>query len=120
MPIIGNKDLNAPETPLRILKKPFSPVAPPLKPVRMLVIPDSPPPARFILFATVAAAWDAARAWVIEIKPNTCLYVSNHIKNCPICSKFYENDKSIYIIIIIILAIVCIILARKVLENYEK
>jgi hypothetical protein len=49
-----------------------------------------------------------------------CIDVSNHIKNCPICSKFYENDKSIYIIIIIILAIVCIILARKVLENYEK
>lgn len=49
-----------------------------------------------------------------------CIDVANHIKNCPICSKFYENDKSIYIIIIIILAIICIILARKVLENYEK
>jgi hypothetical protein len=49
-----------------------------------------------------------------------CIDVANHIKSCPICSKFYENDKSIYIIVIIILVIICIILARKVLENYEK
>jgi len=49
-----------------------------------------------------------------------CIDVANHIKSCPICSKFYENDKSMYVIIIIILVIICIILARKVLENYEK
>ena len=49
-----------------------------------------------------------------------CIDVANHIKNCPICSKFYENDKSMYIISIIILIIICIILIRKVLENYEK
>lgn len=49
-----------------------------------------------------------------------CIDVSNHIKSCPICSKFYENDKSMYVIVIIILVIICIILGRKVLENYEK
>lgn len=49
-----------------------------------------------------------------------CIDVSNHIKHCPICSKFYENDKSMYVVAIIILIIVCIILIRKVLENYEK
>jgi len=49
-----------------------------------------------------------------------CIDVANHIKNCPICSKFYDNDKSMYIVAIIILIIICIILARKVLENYEK
>ena len=50
----------------------------------------------------------------------SCIDVANHIKSCPICSKFYENDKSMYIIVIIILLIICIILARKFLENYEK
>lgn len=49
-----------------------------------------------------------------------CIDVANHIKSCPICSKFYDNDKSMYIVAIIILIIICIILIRKVLENYEK
>ncbi len=50
----------------------------------------------------------------------SCIEVANHIKSCPICSKFYDNDKSMYIITIIILIVICIILIRKILENYEK
>lgn len=49
-----------------------------------------------------------------------CIDVANHIKSCPICSKFYDNDKTMYVITIIILVIICIILMKKVLENYEK
>lgn len=49
-----------------------------------------------------------------------CIDVANHIKNCPICSKFYDNDKTMYVITIIVLIVICIILIRKVLENYEK
>jgi hypothetical protein len=49
-----------------------------------------------------------------------CLDVANHIKSCPICSKFYDNDKTMYVVAIIILVIICIILMKKVLENYEK
>lgn len=49
-----------------------------------------------------------------------CIEIANHIKSCPICSKFYENDKTVYVIAIIILVIICIILIKKVLENYEK
>jgi hypothetical protein len=49
-----------------------------------------------------------------------CLDVANHVKSCPICSKFYDNDKTIYVVAIIILVIICIILMKKVLENYEK
>lgn len=50
----------------------------------------------------------------------TCLDVANHIQNCPICSKFYENDKSMYIVIIIILLIMCIILVKKLIDCYNK
>ena len=52
--------------------------------------------------------------------PNlTCLDVSNHVQGCPICSKLYQNDKSIYIAIISILVILCLILFKKVLDkNY--
>lgn len=46
----------------------------------------------------------------------TCLEVADHIANCPICSKFYNNDKTIYIIAIVLLAIVCILLLKRVLD----
>ena len=46
----------------------------------------------------------------------SCLDVAEHIANCPICSKFYNNDKTIYIIAIAILAIICILLLKKVLN----
>lgn len=49
-----------------------------------------------------------------------CIDVARHIKNCPICIKFYDNDRSLYIIIIIILAIICIILLKKLLETMGK
>ena len=48
-----------------------------------------------------------------------CIDVARHIKHCPICIKFYDNDRSLYIIIIIILAIICIILLKKLLENMK-
>lgn len=49
--------------------------------------------------------------------PYSCLDIASHIDNCPICSKFYKNDKSIYIVVIVILVIVCIILLKKAIEK---
>jgi hypothetical protein len=49
-------------------------------------------------------------------KEPTCLEMAQHVKNCPICTKFYDNDKTVYIIIIIVLAIICILLLKRVLE----
>jgi hypothetical protein len=46
----------------------------------------------------------------------TCLNVAEHIANCPVCSKFYDNDKTIYIIAIVVLAIICILLLKRVLN----
>ena len=46
----------------------------------------------------------------------SCLDVAEHIANCPICSKFYNTDKTIYIIAIVILSIICILLLKKVLD----
>ena len=46
----------------------------------------------------------------------TCIDVADHIANCPICSQFYKNDKTVYIISIIILAIICLLLLKKVLD----
>jgi hypothetical protein len=56
----------------------------------------------------------------IPVNPNsnspTCLDIANHVETCPICSKFYKNDRTIYIIIIVLLSIVCILLLKKVLN----
>lgn len=46
----------------------------------------------------------------------SCIDVANHLASCPICSKFYNNDKTIYIIAIVVLTIVCILLLKKVLD----
>ena len=46
----------------------------------------------------------------------SCIDVANHVANCPICSKFYNNDKTLYILTIVILAIFCILLLKKVLN----
>ena len=49
----------------------------------------------------------------------TCIQVANHIRTCPICSKFYDTDKSIYVVIIVILVVIAMILLKKVLENQK-
>ncbi len=46
----------------------------------------------------------------------TCLDVADHIANCPICSKFYNTDNTVYIIVIVILAVICILLLKRVLD----
>lgn len=50
--------------------------------------------------------------------PNTssCVEFYEHVKSCPICSKFYNNDNSVYIIIIVLMIIVIIILLKKILK----
>jgi len=49
----------------------------------------------------------------------TCIQVANHIRTCPICSKFYDTDKSIYVVIIVILVVIAMILLKKVLETQK-
>jgi hypothetical protein len=49
--------------------------------------------------------------------PYSCLDISSHIENCPICSKFYNTDKTIYVITILILIIFCIILIKKIIDK---
>jgi hypothetical protein len=53
----------------------------------------------------------------LQTEPRSnCLEVADHIANCPICSKLYNNDKTMYIIAIVILSIIVILLLKKVLE----
>ena len=45
-----------------------------------------------------------------------CLDLADHIENCPLCSQIYKTDRTPYIIIIVILAIICVLLIKKVLN----
>ena len=45
-----------------------------------------------------------------------CRQVFDHISKCPICTRFYKHDNTIYIIIIAILVITCALLLKKVLH----
>ena len=46
----------------------------------------------------------------------TCLDIADHVSQCPICSKFYNNDKTLYILAIAILMVICILLFKRVME----
>ena len=45
-----------------------------------------------------------------------CIDIARHIQDCPICSRFYRCDTTLYTIIIVILAIVCLLLIKRVLN----
>ena len=51
-----------------------------------------------------------------EISTPNCIDIHNHVTQCPICSKFFKFDNSVYIISIIVLSIICILLLKKVLN----
>ena len=46
----------------------------------------------------------------------SCIDVAEHIAICPLCSKFYKSDNTIYTVTIVILVIICLILLKKVLD----
>ena len=46
----------------------------------------------------------------------SCIDVATHIAECPICSKFYNNDKTLYLLIIAIMSIVCVLLLKRVID----
>jgi len=47
-----------------------------------------------------------------------CVDVVNHIKDCPVCQKLYNNnEKKIYIMVIVILIVVIALLVKKLIEK---
>jgi hypothetical protein len=46
----------------------------------------------------------------------SCIDISKHIQECPICSRFYNNDKTVYVIVIIVLSIISLLLLKRVLS----
>jgi hypothetical protein len=48
--------------------------------------------------------------------PGNCMSVADHTANCPVCSKLYKCDKTLYVLFIIVLAALCAILVKKVMD----
>lgn len=46
----------------------------------------------------------------------SCIEVAEHFMSCPVCSRLYNNDKTVYIIAIVVLAFISILLLKKVLD----
>lgn len=46
-----------------------------------------------------------------------CLDLANHAQQCPICTKLYKTDVRLYLIIIAVLAIIILLLFKKVLDS---
>lgn len=47
----------------------------------------------------------------------SCLEIAEHIQKCPICSRFYDNDRSMYWVAIFLLGILCVYLLKKLIEG---
>jgi len=62
--------------------------------------------------------YDASQPQTETISPSQyyCIDVAKHIQMCPICSRFYHNDKTIYIVIIVVLVLICLMMLKKILN----
>ena len=46
-----------------------------------------------------------------------CLEIAHHVNGCPICSRFYNPDKTLYVIAVVLLSVICLLLVKRVLET---
>ncbi len=46
----------------------------------------------------------------------SCIEIAQHIQSCPVCSRLYKCDNSVYIIIILLLVILLIFIGKKYLD----
>lgn len=48
--------------------------------------------------------------------PMNCITIAQHIESCPICSRLYDTDKTLYILAIIGLLILCFLMVRRIIK----
>lgn len=47
-----------------------------------------------------------------------CPSVMMHINSCPLCNKLYNPDRTLYILLIVILAVICLVLMKRVMDKH--
>lgn len=45
-----------------------------------------------------------------------CIDVAKHVNDCPVCTKIYTHDLTLYYVVIAVLAIICLLLMKKILH----
>ncbi|ADO00497.1 hypothetical protein WIV_gp153 [Wiseana iridescent virus] len=45
-----------------------------------------------------------------------CIGIAQHIDGCPICSRLYDTDKTLYILAIIGLLILCFLMVKRIVK----
>lgn len=45
-----------------------------------------------------------------------CLSIARHVEHCPICSKLYDTDKTLYILAILGLLILCFLMVKRIVK----
>lgn len=52
-----------------------------------------------------------------QMRNINCVDIAHHTHNCLVCSRLYNTDKTIYMVLIGLLSVICLILLKKVLEK---
>ena len=47
---------------------------------------------------------------------NNCIDIARHIDTCPICSRLYDTDKTLYILAILGLLILCFLMVKRIVK----
>jgi hypothetical protein len=47
----------------------------------------------------------------------TCLTIARHVENCPVCGKLYDTDKTLHLLIIFGLCLICFFLVKNLLKS---
>jgi hypothetical protein len=48
--------------------------------------------------------------------PFGCIDIARHIDTCPICSRLYDTDKTLYILAILGLLILCFLMVKRIVK----
>jgi hypothetical protein len=46
----------------------------------------------------------------------SCISIAQHIDSCPICSRLYDTDKTLYILAIIGLLVLCFLMVKRIVK----
>jgi hypothetical protein len=62
------------------------------------------------------SAWDLNESYSNNHSQPNCITIAQHVETCPICSRIYDTDKTLYILAIISLLILCFLMVKRIVK----
>lgn len=53
---------------------------------------------------------------IASTQPLNCVTIAQHIDTCPICSRLYDTDKTLYILAILGLLVLCFLMVKRIVK----